>query len=340
MKSHLKKIKPFAICLISLIVLYYIFKITIVREVIIVILFSFILAYTLKPIHKKILEKVKIGKRLLAFLLIIGVIGIFVGIITMLVPSLVKESISLDSIAISLEKIVEMIVSKINMPKDEFYSMINNQFGEKINMSINGLTDKIFTWIIDFSENIIALAIVPIVAYYFLADSEIIGNKTLLFFSADKRCLVKKISKDIDKVLGKYIIGQFILCILVSALTFMGLFFIDIKFVILLSLLNGILNIVPYFGAILGAIPALFIALVDDPVKALYVLILFVVIQQLEGNILAPKVTASSIKMHPLMVIILLLIGEKFAGLIGMILIVPIGVVIKIVYEDIDYYLF
>lgn len=340
MKFYMKKIKPICICLVALIGIYFLLKATIIREIIFVILFSFILAYTLKPIHKKVLEKVKISKRVLALLLVLSVIGIFVGILTVLIPSVLNESVSLNSIVGSLESIVEALTSKINMPKEEFYFIINNQFGEKINIAINGFTDKVFMWIIDFSENIIALAIVPIVAYYFLADGEIIGNKTLLFFKADKRSLVRNISRDIDKVLGKYIIGQFSLCLFVGILTFIGLFFVDIKFIILLSILNGMLNIVPYFGAFIGAVPAVFIALMDDPIKVVYVLILFIVIQQLEGNIIAPKITANSIKMHPLMVIILLLIGEKFAGLIGMVLIIPIGVVIKIIYEDIDYYLF
>lgn len=343
MKCYLKKIKPFKpfiITVVLCIIFYFIIKITIVREIIFVLLASFILAYTLKPIHKKILEKIKINKRILAFLLIIGVIVILLSIITILIPSVMKESINLTMMVEYLEGSIEGITSKINIPKDEFYSIINNQFGEKINITINNITDKIFMSIIDFCENFVALAIVPIVAYYFLADGEIIGNKVLLFFSADKRCLVRKISRNIDKVLGKYIIGQFSLCLLVGILTFVGLFFVDIKFIILLSIINGILNIVPYFGAILGAIPAIFVALMDEPKKAIYVVIVFIIIQQLEGNILAPKVTASSIKMHPLMVIILLLIGEKIAGLLGMILIVPIGVVIKIIYEDIDYYLF
>lgn len=290
--------------------------------------------------YKKILTKVSINKRLLAFLVILGVILIFILTFMLLVPSIIKECTTLEDMINSIEGLIEKIISKVNMPKEEFYSMMNYQFGEKVNIMINSITDKIFVWIIDFSENIIALAIVPIVAYYFLADGELIGQKILLLVSADKRTLLKKISKDIDKVLGKYIMGQFLLCLLVAVSTFVALLIIDIKFILLLSILNGMLNIVPYFGAFLGAVPAVFIALMDDPIKVIYVLIAFTIIQQLEGNILAPKVTASSIEMHPLVVIILLLIGEKVGGLLGMVLIVPIGVIVKIIYEDIDYYLF
>ncbi|MGL4761500.1 MAG: AI-2E family transporter [Sarcina sp.] len=328
------------IIVILILVSFLIYKFNIIRDIIFVLLCSFILAYALKPVYKKILTKIDINKRLLAFLVILGVILLFVLTVTILVPSIIKESLNLENMVSSIEKLIEKLTLKINMPKEEFYSIINHQFGEKVNIMLASITEKIFVWVLEFSENIVALAIVPIVAYYFLADGDLIGNKVLLLFSADKRILLKKISADIDKVLGKYIMGQFILCLIVTLLTFISLLIVDIKFILLLSILNGMLNIVPYFGAFLGAVPAVFVALMDDPVKVIYVLIAFVIIQQIEGNVLAPKITANSVEMHPLVVIILLLIGEKIAGLVGMVLIVPVGVIIKIIYEDIDYYLF
>ncbi len=339
-KNKKNLIKNLCIILAVVIIIFLIYKSTIVRETLIVLLSSFILAYSIKPIYRKILSKVDINKRLLAFLLIIGVILLFMGSIAIFIPGLLTESISLESLIAGLEEIVSTITSKINIRKEELYAIINEQFGERINIIIAGFTDRIFNWVIEFSENILALAIVPIIAYYFLADGDLIANKLLLLFSSDKRILIKKIARDIDKVLGKYIVGQLFLCVIVGLMTFAGLMIIDIKFILILSLLNGILNIVPYFGAAIGAIPAMIIALLDEPIKMLYVLIMFIIIQQLEGNVIAPKITANSIKMHPLMVIILLLIGEKLFGLIGMILVVPLGVVIKIIYEDVNYYLF
>lgn len=339
-KNKKNLIKNLCIILAVVIIIFLIYKSTIVRETLIVLLSSFILAYSIKPIYRKILSKVDINKRLLAFLLIIGVILLFMGSIAIFIPGLLTESISLESLIAGLEEIVSAITSKINIRKEELYAIINEQFGERINIIIAGFTDRIFNWVIEFSENILALAIVPIIAYYFLADGDLIANKLLLLFSSDKRILIKKIARDIDKVLGKYIVGQLFLCVIVGLMTFVGLMIIDIKFILILSLLNGILNIVPYFGAAIGAIPAMIIALLDEPIKMLYVLIMFIIIQQLEGNVIAPKITANSIKMHPLMVIILLLIGEKLFGLIGMILVVPLGVVVKIIYEDVNYYLF
>lgn len=113
-----------------------------------------------------------------------------------------------------------------------------------------------------------------------------------------------------------------------------------IDFPIILSVLNAFFNIIPYFGPIFGAIPAIAIALIQSPEKALWTAVCLYVLQQIEGNILSPKVTADSISMHPLVVILLLIIGGEIAGFIGMVLAVPLGVIIKVMYEDLNYYMF
>ena len=115
---------------------------------------------------------------------------------------------------------------------------------------------------------------------------------------------------------------------------------IRVKFPLWLSILNGVFNIIPYFGPIFGAVPVVFIALLESPTKALWAALAILIIQQVEGNILSPKITGNSTNMHPLVIIILLLIGESFCGFVGMILAVPIGVIIKVIYEDINYYIF
>ena len=100
------------------------------------------------------------------------------------------------------------------------------------------------------------------------------------------------------------------------------------------------MNIIPYFGPIFGAVPIIIVAFLDSVNKGIWVSILLLLLQQIEGNILSPKITGESTDIHPLVVIIILLIGEKLGGFTGMILAVPIGVIIKVIYEDINYYLF
>ncbi|MGL5244248.1 MAG: AI-2E family transporter, partial [Sarcina sp.] len=212
---------------------------------------------------------------------------------------------------------------------------------EKFNIFIVDTSTKIFDYLIDIGENIIALAVVPVVAYYFLAYSDMLCNRIAFLIPVGKRGVIRKIGKDIDKVLGKYILGQLILSVIVGGMTFIAMLLLKVKFPLLISLLNALLNIIPYFGAILGIIPAVLIAIISGGIiKSIWVIIAFIIIQQIEGNIIAPQITASSINMHPLTIVVLLLIGDKLGGFLGMILIIPLAVTIKVIYEDIDYYLF
>ncbi|MCS4470673.1 AI-2E family transporter [Clostridium botulinum] len=105
-------------------------------------------------------------------------------------------------------------------------------------------------------------------------------------------------------------------------------------------MINGFFNIIPYFGPVIGSLPAILIAFTKSPKTALWALILLYFIQQIEGDILSPKITGDSVDMHPLTVILLLLIGGKIYGFAGMVLAIPIGVIMKIIYEDLNYYLF
>ena len=177
-------------------------------------------------------------------------------------------------------------------------------------------------------------------AYYFLADGELIYNKLLLIFPTDKRILIRKINGNIDKVLSRYIISQLLLSGIIGVLTFIMLIILGIKLPLILAILNAIANIIPYFGPIIGGAPIVFIALMQSPTKAILALIGAFVIQQIEGDLLAPKITGVCINFHPIIIIILLILGGKIGGAAGMILAVPILVIIKVIYDDINYYLF
>ncbi|MPQ43106.1 AI-2E family transporter, partial [Clostridium tarantellae] len=228
----------------------------------------------------------------------------------------------------------------IPLDQSNTLKILSQQFTEKFNIFIKNISLKIFDTLIDLGENIIALAVVPVLTYYFLAYSDMLCNRIAYLIPVGKRAIIRKIGKNIDKILGKYILGQLILSVIVGVMTFIAMVLLKIKFPLLVSIFNALLNIIPYFGAILGMIPAILVAIMDGSMKVVWVIIAFIIIQQIEGNIISPQITASSINMHPLAILILLLIGDKLGGLLGMILIIPIAVVIKVIYEDLDYYLF
>lgn len=324
---------------IILIPLIYI-KISPIRTLVNIIGISFIFAYTLKPISSNISEKFNLEKRTSSIIIILVILVTVVVLLYLVVPAIIKESLNFGTMMDNIEVYIKDIAVKLKIDNLPIFNSLYTQINERINMYLGGFSNDFLENIISASENIISCAIIPIVTYYFLVDGDLIYNKVLLILPTQKRIVTKKILSNIDKILSRYIISQLFLSLIIGILTFIILIVIGVKFALVLAVLNGVCNIIPYFGPIIGGIPAVFIGLIDSPTKAIWTLIGMFILQQLEGNILSPKITGDSTNMHPIIIIILLLIGEMSGGLVGMILAVPIGVIIKVIYEDLNYYLF
>ena len=340
LRKHKKLILSILIllCVVGLILAYF-FNHSI-NTIVNIIVMSFILAYTLSPIRDTFEAKLKVSKRTASILVISIIVGIVTTCIIVIVPALFNEIANISNIFEKINNFLEEVAVKYNLNNILAINVIYNEILEKGNTIWINFSENAVDNLIKFSDNIISFAIIPIMIYYFLCDGNKIYTKSLLLLPTEKRALTKKILNDIDRVLTRYITSQLLLSGVIGALTFVLLLILKVKFPLWISILNAILNIIPYFGPIFGAVPAVIVALLDSPIKALWVIIGMFVIQQLEGDILAPKMTGDSTDMHPFVIIILLITGDNFGGFIGMILVVPIAVIIKVLYDDVNYYLF
>ncbi|MDV4152336.1 AI-2E family transporter [Clostridium sp. AL.422] len=339
-KKNTKILKYILLILLLILLIIIYVKIKTIKSTVNIIFISFILAYALKPLRDILCDKFRIKKRISSILIILSIIISISLFIYILIPSILRESYNFGNILDNVDNYVETLSKKMNINNISFFDNIYSSISDELNLFLRTFSDNLFDNLMAGLESLVSLAIIPIVTYYFLVDGDLIFNKVLLVLPTEKRVITKKFITHIDKVLSRYIISQLILSIIIGVLTSIALFILDVKFALLLGVFNGVLNIVPYFGPIIGGIPAVFVALMESPNKALWTLLIVFIIQQIEGNILSPKITGDSTNMHPIIIIILLLIGEKLGGFIGMILIVPIGVIIKVIYEDINDYLF
>ena len=325
--------------LFLLLILTYAFNYNI-RKISNLLILSFILAYILKPLKRYLSRITNINEKIISLIIILVILMIIILSIIVLIPIVFKEINNIGPMINKLTDSIEDSLLNSNVGGVTFLRFLYDEFSERVGGFINSFSGSIVEYIITFSENILSFAVVPVITYYFLADDEMIFNKFYLMIPIKKRQLVKKIMKDINKLLENYIAGQLLLSLIIGVITFIALLIFKVKFPIGLSILNGIFNIIPYFGPIFGAVPTVFVALLDTPTKGICIAVSILIIQQIEGNILSPKITGDCTNMHPLVVIILLLIGETFGGFIGMIIAIPIGVIVKVIYEDINYYIF
>jgi predicted PurR-regulated permease PerM len=188
-----------------------------------------------------------------------------------------------------------------------------------------------------FSQSLLLLILVPLMAYYISRDYPVIKQHTYQWVFNNFGARWTQVFIKIDSVFKQYIRGQLLDTLIVGALIGLGLSLLGFEAAFLLGLVAGLLNLIPYFGPPLSAIPSVIFALFQSPWLALYVILLFLIVNQIEVMFLTPKIIGCSLGLHPVTVIFLILIGGKIFGLLGMIFAVPLGavclIIIKSVYE-------
>ncbi|MCD5410952.1 MAG: AI-2E family transporter, partial [Clostridiales bacterium] len=141
---------------------------------------------------------------------------------------------------------------------------------------------------------------------------------------------ILEVVRDLDEVLGGFITGQLIVAAFIAILTTIALLVLGVRFAIIVGFIAGIANVIPYFESIIGIVPGVLFALLDSPTKPLWVLGIFIAIQQIESAILSPKIVGNKVGIHPIIVVLVLLIGGKLFGVVGLITAVPLAGTIKV----------
>src|SRR5699024_634261 len=175
--------------------------------------------------------------------------------------------------------------------------------------------------IIDYA---IGISVIPVLVFYILIDYDRVKQTMYKLLTYTHLQKVDTFLQAVDRSLGGYIRGQVLVSSFVTLITFLIYHTLELKYGLLLAILMGFMNIIPYFGPILGTIPALFIALTTSWKLVVIIIFTNILIQLIENSFLSPYIMGKSVKMHPIVIILLLLVGAEIGGVVGMIVIVPL----------------
>ncbi|ELC8456882.1 AI-2E family transporter [Clostridium perfringens] len=278
----------------------------------------------------------------LTFLFFILAITLFIlFVIPQLLSSISTLMNSIPEYLSQFEKFLE--VNAINNSQSQV--MMQNIINELLNMwkEILKVTSQIvgtsLGYLLDFTLGItygvINFFLALILAIYMLASKEILISQLKLiiyaFVSKNKADRIIELGKMCNEMFSKFILGQCTEALVIGVLCFIGMIILKMPYALLISVVIGVTALIPVFGAFLGTIPSAFIILIIDPIKALWFIIFIIVLQQLEGNLIYPRVVGSSIGLSALWVMFAMIVGGSLFGIIGMLIGIPIfGVVFKI----------
>ena len=295
--------------------------------------------------NKKYIKYSKFKRPLSVALTFILVFVVIIGLIRFIIPQLIDSISTLTNAVPSYMKSFEVLISKYVSHTEILNTVWNNflsawkevlQFtGQILASSLSGVLNIT----LGFTSGLFNFIISLFFAIYMLLNTEKLqlGMKKVLYaFSgkkfADKVMYLGKIS---NEAFSNYIGGQFIEAIIIGVLCFIGMIILNMPYALLISVIISVTALIPIFGAFIGTIPSAFIILIIDPMKALWFILFIIILQQIEGNLIYPKVVGGSIGLPPIWVILAMVIGGNTFGLIGILLGIPIFSVIYKVFKDI-----
>lgn len=300
-----------------------------------------IIAYILYPLVVRFERKgLKRSITIIIIYLFATLILVFFGIFIM--PHVFSNSKelfnTLPHIANNYQQLFNSYISKIktsNWPpevKDLIFGEIDRGtvFVQKYSAQIMKKTlETVASSLVIFFDIVLSM----IIAYYFLKDIEDIKRSFLMLAPKRMRNTFINIGRELNAIISHFIQGQLLTAVIVGSMETVGLLIVHIKYPFILGILGGIANTIPYFGPILGAIPAVAIALLQSPTKAIAAALVFTIVQQIDNAFISPKIIEGKLGLHPLTTIVAVLIGGEFFGILGMLVAVPITAMLKVIFK-------
>ncbi len=318
---------------------------TFISTVFVPIILSGFLFYLLNPLVK-LIEKVKIKKFhinhtwavVIVFLLLFGVIGYALGwMIPRLVNQIAQLISNLPAIANNLQTESQHFVEHSdwikNVDLDPYIKKMNASVGTYAQSILSTMTSSIGTLIATITSVTVVIITVPVMLFYMLKDGWKLMPSIKRALPPKNADTIVELFNKMSATLSSYISGQVLECLFVGTFTAIGYMIIGQPYALLLGVIAGISNIVPYIGPYIGIFPALLVSLTVSPMQVIWVIVVVLIVQQVDGNLIYPNIIGRSLQVHPLTIIILLLAAGKIAGIPGMILAIPAYAVVKVIVE-------
>lgn len=281
-----------------------------------------------------------------SMLTLIALIVLFlVMILPQLWQSLVSMFASISTYTDNIITLTKNIFAENAWLEDSLVEFWQNTESYITNFFQSKILPNVDVWITSLSSGVSQtvvflynISIGMIVAVYLLASRKLFAAQSikLLYAVLPPRQAGSVLSRAryADRVFGKFISGKIVESLIIGAIAMVGTHILQMPYAMLISVVIGITNIVPFFGPIIGAIPCIFITLIVDPLKALYLLIFIMVLQQVDGNIIGPKILGESTGLSGFWILFSILLFGGLFGVLGMLIGVPLFAVIYSIVGD------
>lgn len=308
----------------------------ILRDVIILLIISFIVSSGVSISAKYLQKQYHISYSIGVTGILLLVVGVIVLLISILVPALIREYATLvRNFPQLVNQLDVFIASIVNQPIDSVRTLLPD------NANVGNIVRTVSYGFFFTTENIFA----RIIDMTFLATTSLIlsfqprrfDDLIVIFFPKKMNRMLRARIQKARKKVGSWLLGQIILSFIVGASSYIVFIVLGVPYALLLAMISGILNVIPMIGPVLSLFPAVVFALFNSLQTALGVTVFYTILQQLDGNILTPLVMHKVTGINTIVIIFSVLVGVSFAGFLGALIAVPVVSVISIFVSDLTY---
>lgn len=311
-----------------------------ISPVTIMFVWAFCIAYILNPIMINLEKRFKL-KRIWSLLITYTIfIGVIILLVTIIAPKIVKSVSELISSIPSYRDTAKRLIEE-NSHKFFFEDTGNVDIGQKSKELMDNISrlatrglNAILSRLWGVTSSMVKGIFTVVISIYVLKDKEKFRNTFVRLVYAlsdeDRAKRIVKVSTEASSILSKFILGKSLDSLIIGILCYIGLKILRVEFALLLSLIVGITNMIPYFGPFLGMVPAAVITLFYSPIKAIWVVVYIFLLQQFDGLYLGPKILGNHVGLSAFWVMVAILIGGQVYGVLGMFLGVPIAATVRV----------
>lgn len=304
------------------------------------IIIGLILAYLIEPLVKKLIQKTKFKRQKVVVLIFVTLIIVLVVSIAALIPNIANSIAKLMSDFPVFKDQTIKFVTDISQ-KYEFLQnleietkildLLKNSNGKSLEF-LNNILKAFVENSVGISKTSMNIFMSLIISYYLLIQKEdFLKNSNKILYKimnpANYKNIMSVLKKSNDIFLN-YLVGKTLDSAIIALITFVGMLILKVPYALLFAVIMGITNMIPYFGPFIGAIPVIIVTLFYSPFQAMLVGIFILIVQQVDGLIIGPKILGDKVGVGPFWIIVSILIGGNMFGVMGMLISVPIAAVI------------
>jgi len=313
-----------------------------VRDVLLILLLSIVIASGIDPGVRK-LQKFRFPRPLAVLAIYITTIALFALVFYLIVPPFISEMRSFaQTFPTSLEKTIGYFHNQLNVfvsSAPEYFSIPAESLTDRLETFVNNNLVSFFSAGSAVGSSVfggmVSFIFLIVLSFYFSVQENGIAHFLKIITPLEHEAYIIDLWTRSQHKIGKWLQGQMLLGVLVGVLVYLGLTLLGVRYALILALLSAVFELIPIFGPILAAIPGVLFAFIQAPILAFWVIILYLIVQQMENHLIYPLVVRKAIGVPPLLVIIALLVGGKLAGFIGFVLAVPIAAAVLEYVNDI-----